>query len=204
MDGFPDLDTDTLFVVIAAIGFVLSLVFLTLRNVTLRYRGLTRWAFGDGLIALGFLLLVLHRENQWVGHLFANTLIICGVAFLSNGVWAFIRRPTRFEPLAYLPPVAAFCFFAFFTFSVDSMSARMLFLSASLSIQFGATAATILYRYPFKGTGPARFTAIVFLVLSVWFAYGCLVSFHREQLISEALLLTAVGMVAWTLGLGIM
>ena len=196
------LDSFSLHIIIASIGLALAAIFLSLRTVAPKYRGFYRWAISDGLISLAFLILATQLRNKALSGVFANTLVVAGVAALSNGVWAFLERPKRFEPLAYLPPLVGAPAFFYFAFVSPSMAGRIFTLSFLLCIQFGATAAVLLYRYPLKRKSPARFTAALFLLLSVWFAYGCFSVFSHRELHAASLLVMAVGIVGWTLGLG--
>ncbi len=199
-----NLDAHTIFIVNTAVGSALSVIFLSLRTVAPKYHGFTRWALCDGLIALSFLLLSLLKPNTAILVVAANTLLVTGTAFLSNGVWAFLERPKRYEPLAYLPPVVMAFLFTYFHLARPLPGVRIFLLCLSLCVQFGATAVVILYRFPYKRKGPARFTAVLFLGMSAWFAYGCAAAVNRIQLHDISALILAVGLVGWTLGLGIM
>lgn len=204
MSGFYELDSHTLYIVIASAGVALAIIFLSIRSVAPRYDGLTRWALSDALIGSGFLLFAFYGWSDLLGGVIANTLILAGASFLSNGVWSFLGRPRRFEPLAYLPPAAAAPLFAYFTFAAPLPGIRVLIITSLLSLQFGASAAIIFYRFPYSRKEPAYYTAAVFAILSAWFSYASFASFGKQWVYPFSLFLLAVGMVAWTLGMGIM
>jgi PAS domain S-box-containing protein len=196
------LDPFSLEIIIACVGLALAAIFLSLRTVAPKYRGFYRWAISDVLISAAFALLAMRPRDRLFSGVVANTLIVAGVAALSNGVWAFLGRAKRFEPLAYVPPIAAAPVFFYFSFAQPGAAWRIFTLSFLLCIQFGATAAVLLYKYPLKRKSPARFTAALFIGLSAWFAYGCVAVLAHRELHSASLLFMAVGIVGWTLGLG--
>ena len=198
-----DLNTRSVFFVVAAVSFALSIIFLSLKSVTPRYHGFNRWALSNGFIGMAFLVLSTNQNNLLFAAA-ANTLIIGGVCFLSNGIWAFLDRPSRFEPLAFLPVFVALPLFLFFSLVRPDSVVRIIILSGILTVQFAACAVIVLYRYPFTRKTPSRLTAGVFICLAAWFAYGCMAVLSRQTLHSESVLLMAVGIVTWTLGLGIM
>ncbi len=204
MSGLFALDRQTLYLVFSASGIALSVIFLSLRTVAPSYKGLTRWTFADALIGSAFLLLAFKGGHALVHGVLANTLILAGTACLSNGTWAFLRRPKRLEPLAYLPPIAAAPLLTYFTFAHPEPRVRASIMTLTLTVQFAATAAVLLYRFPFKRNKPAYYSAAVFIILAAWFLYAASAVPLGPWTYPVSLLVIGVGMVAWTLGMGVM
>lgn len=191
-------------------GLVLSFLSLVVCRVAPRYRGLIRASLGNASIAVGFLLVVLlERSLPWVGTVAGNTLIVLGAALVGNGLWAFLEKPARFEPLSYLPPALILVLLGALRFVDHAPTVVPVLVSLFLSLQFFASSLALFHKYPYKRAGFARFIGAAFFFLALLFIArvfmlldpdgyfaGTLATSHILVLIG-----LTVGGTSWTFGL---
>ncbi len=202
------MDNTTLAIVVAAVSLTLSALILIFHAAVPRYKGLNRWALGDALFGIAFFLTMGQDGNLGIGSTIAFNLLLLGsIALIGNGTWSFLARPPAFAWTAFLSPVLAIPGLFYFSVYVPNGQIRIIIISIILSVQFAASAAVLLYRFPYGRKGAARFTAIVYLLLGV-------ATFIRPFLSSQAadgstgtsiyalsFLAAAIGVVTWSFGL---
>ncbi len=202
----PMLDLRTLAYVIAGLSFTLALLLAVLRTSVPAYLGLFRWSLGTAVIGIGYIIAIQESANQlgWLGIL-GNSMVAGGVALISRGSWAFLNRSIPIGRLAYLTPLIVLL-----GGLLSRASSPFIFFGVNylvLAIQFGVSAAILLYRFPFRRRNAPRYTAVIYGFLGLYFLWESLAAFFSvsNKALSiprdRPLLVMSVGLVAWTIGL---
>ena len=210
MYPFASLDNTTLAIVVAAVSLTLSALILIFHAAVPRYRGLNRWALGDAVFGIAFFLTIGHEGAMGTGSAIAfNLLLLTAIALIGNGTWSFLARPPVFAWTAFLSPVLAIPALFYFSTYAPNGQIRIVIISIILSAQFTASAAVLLYRFPYGGKGAARFTAIVYLLLGAATFIRPFLSMQAPDgsgtagasIYALSFLAAAIGVVTWSFGL---
>ena len=213
MATYFGLDTATISVVFVTGSLTLSVFLVVLQAMMPRFRGIIRWAAGDALVGVGFLLLAHPFDlDPFISIVLADTAIVAGVACVGTGTWAFLEKDQKYSILGWIPPAVIFPLLAYFTYVRPWPAARNLIVSGFLSIQFVASAVVLLSRFPYERKAAARFTAGTYLVTAVTnfalFGYASEwgnAGVRRASPILTFLLLAMIAScLAWTFGLVLM
>ena len=164
-----DIDVKTL-------AFVLSLnLILQVIALYAQYRmnksrkGLICWLLGSGLLALGFLTLLL-RDVEAIAQLaafVANTLILLGQIFLYLGVLRFLGRRENYWIIGLVLIVFVAIFYDY-AFIHHNSVARVAAIYVAIALISLLTAEKLFCRADQRISFSANFTAIIFL------SYGCI------------------------------
>ena len=197
-------------IVVAAVSLTLSVLILIFHAAVPRYRGLNRWALGDAMFGIAFFLTIGQEGSMGTGSVIVfNLLLLTAIALIGNGTWSFLARPPAFAWTAFLSPVLAIPALFYFSVYAPDGQIRLFLISIILSVQFAASAAVLLYRFPYGRKGAARFTAIVYLVLGAATFIRPFLSMQATDgsaidgasIYAVSFLAAAIGVVTWSFGL---
>ncbi len=157
------LDIRTLAVVLILVSMVLGITLLLIWRTRKTYPGFGLWAAGNGVYALGFLLIALRgMVPDLLSIVLANILLLCAVALFLEGVRCFVKGACgRCTVNASLIAVAALLF-VYYTVVDDSISARIIVFSMFSALFFGLGAWELIRKAPLDLRLSYWFTGISF------------------------------------------
>jgi PAS domain S-box-containing protein len=163
-------DIGTLSLVTCIVSVLQVAAFYLQSRVNRIHRGLGCWTIGSALAAAGFILFVL-RETvpiRFLTIVVANTLLIAGPLCLYAGVERFNGRRERWGLI--LGIMAAFLLpFLWFTYGMESITARTAVVSVALAAVAFLTSWSLVSRVNPAVRASATFSAVVALAYGVFF-----------------------------------
>ncbi|MEI6285339.1 MAG: diguanylate cyclase [Bacillota bacterium] len=164
LEGCLDIDVKTLAFVLS-ISLVLQVVALYAQyRMNKMRKGLVCWLLGSGMLALGFLTLLL-RDVETIEHLasfVANTLILLGQICLYLGVLRFLGRKENRWIIGLVLVVFVSIFYDY-AFIHHNSTARVAAIYIALALVSLLTAEKLFSRADPRISFSANFTAVVFL-----------------------------------------
>ena len=164
------LDIRTLAILSTLIALLLAGAMFIIARTNLQIRSVHYWAYGNSLIALGFLLIGLRGiVPQLLSVTVANSVIAAGFGMLVLGIGEYLGRPQPRWPIV-LTVFVIFSSFVYFTFLDPDISARIVLISLAIAGLCG-WAAWLLYRSQSESNGMIKkIVGSVFAVYGVYMA----------------------------------